>query len=88
MATWCQTYSYLRWQVAGGAARFTFAQLCKTLMAAADYQALARRFHTLFVTGIPAMSFAVGITNLTREAHFVHNSRSKSRTKPRNHHDW
>lgn len=46
-------------QVAGGAARFRFEQLCRATVGAADYQALATRFHTILVTGIPALSLAV-----------------------------
>jgi predicted ATPase len=46
-------------QVAGGAARFSFQQLCRAVLGPADYQALAGRFHTVFITGIPALSLAV-----------------------------
>lgn len=49
----------LRLQVAGSAARFSFQQLCRATLRAADYQALAARFHTVFVTDIPALSLAV-----------------------------
>lgn len=45
-------------QVAGGAARFRFEQLCRATLGAADYQALARRFHTIFLTDVPALSLA------------------------------
>lgn len=40
----------------GGIAKFTFAELCEIPLGAADYIAIARRFHTLFVTGIPKLS--------------------------------
>lgn len=46
-------------QVAGGAAWFSFQQLCRAVLGPADYQALAGRFHTVFITGIPALSLAV-----------------------------
>ena len=46
-------------QVARGAARFSFQQLCRAVLGPADYQALAGRFHTVFITGIPALSLAV-----------------------------
>jgi predicted ATPase len=46
-------------QVAGGAARFSFEQLCRAVLGPADYQALAGRFHTVFIAGIPALSLAV-----------------------------
>ena len=39
-----------------GIARFTFAELCETALGAADYLALARRFHTLVLSGVPAMA--------------------------------
>ena len=39
--------------------RFTFEQLCKALMGAADYQAIAQRFDTLFLTDVPALSLQV-----------------------------
>ena len=46
-------------QAAGGVARFGFLDLCGHPLGAADYMALARRFHTVFVTSIPAMSMQV-----------------------------
>ncbi|MEG9884365.1 MAG: cell division protein ZapE [Hyphomicrobiales bacterium] len=36
-----------------GLAWFSFAQLCRTRLGPADFLALARAFHTIFVTGIP-----------------------------------
>jgi cell division protein ZapE len=41
-----------------GAARFTFAELCGRPLGAADYLALARRFHTLVIDRVPVMDFA------------------------------
>lgn len=46
-------------QVSGDAVRFKFEQLCKALMGAADYQAIAQRFDTLFLTDVPALSMQV-----------------------------
>ncbi len=43
-------------QAARGAARFSFEELCNRPLAAGDYLALARRYHTLFVDNIPKMS--------------------------------
>jgi cell division protein ZapE len=40
---------------AQGVARFTFAELCGRPLAAADYIALARRFHTFVVDDIPVL---------------------------------
>ena len=50
--------SQLTWQcgvqvpeAAGGVAKFGFLDLCGHPLGAADYMALARRFHTVFITG-------------------------------------
>ncbi len=40
---------------ARGTARFTFEELCGRPLGAADYLALARAFHTVILSGIPAM---------------------------------
>jgi cell division protein ZapE len=42
-------------RAAGGAARFTFEELCATALGAADYLALARRYHTVFLDRIPRL---------------------------------
>jgi cell division protein ZapE len=44
-------------QAAGGVARFGFADLCAQPLGASDYMALAQRYHTIIVDGIPAMGF-------------------------------
>ena len=41
---------------ARGTARFTFQELCGRPLGAADYLAIAREFHTVIISGIPAMS--------------------------------
>lgn len=38
-----------------GAARFSFADLCEEPLGAADYLALAKRFHTVFIDHIPVL---------------------------------
>jgi cell division protein ZapE len=42
-------------QAAKGVARFSFDQLCRQPLAAADYLEIARHFHTLLIDRIPAM---------------------------------
>lgn len=42
-------------QAKGGAARFTFKELCENPLAAGDYLALAARYHTVFIDDIPQM---------------------------------
>lgn len=39
-----------------GTARFSFHELCARPLGAADYIAIAREFHTVFITGIPSFS--------------------------------
>ncbi|MGD2133757.1 MAG: cell division protein ZapE [Maricaulaceae bacterium] len=39
----------------GGAARFTFEELCARPLGAADYLALTRRYHTLFIDDVPVL---------------------------------
>ena len=43
----------------GGGAWFDFAELCAAPLGPADYTAVAGRFHTVFVEGVPAMSMQV-----------------------------
>lgn len=45
-------------QAGAGAARFTFAQLCEAPLGAADYAAIAERYHTVFVERVPVMDQA------------------------------
>lgn len=42
-------------QAEKGVARFSFSELCEEARSAADYLALARRFHTVFIDEIPVM---------------------------------
>lgn len=44
-------------QVAQGVARFTFSQLCERPCGAEDYLEIARRYHTVFLQGIPKMGY-------------------------------
>ncbi|HEX4296113.1 MAG TPA: cell division protein ZapE [Rhizomicrobium sp.] len=44
---------------AKGVARFTFDDLCLAPLAAADYLAIARSFHTILIDHIPLLSFAM-----------------------------
>ena len=41
---------------ATGVARFTFADLCEAPLGAADYLAIAKRFHTVILAGIPRLA--------------------------------
>ena len=43
-------------RAAGGMARFTFAELCEAPLGAGDFLAIASRFHTVFLEGIPVMT--------------------------------
>lgn len=43
-------------KAAGGLARTSFAALCGTALGAADYIAIARRFHTLFLEDVPVIA--------------------------------
>lgn len=42
---------------ASGAARFTFAQLCEQPHGAEDYLAIAKRYHTVFLEGVPKLKY-------------------------------
>lgn len=42
-----------------GVARFTFADLCDTPLGAADYLAIAEKYHTFFVQNVPIMNVSV-----------------------------
>ncbi len=42
-------------QCYGGIARFRFSDLCEKALGAADYLAVARRFHTVFISDIPKL---------------------------------
>ena len=42
-------------EAAHGVARFTFAQLCEAPLAAADYLAIARQFHTVLLDHVPML---------------------------------
>lgn len=50
-----------------GVAVFSFKRLCAAALGAADYLAIARRYHTVFVVGIPVM----GPENRNEAARFV-----------------
>ncbi|MEM6761589.1 MAG: cell division protein ZapE [Pseudomonadota bacterium] len=43
-------------RAAGGMARFTFKELCEAPLSAADFLAIANRFHTIFLEGVPVMT--------------------------------
>ena len=42
-----------------GSARFSFSELCARPLGAADYIAIARNYHTVFLTDIPSFSMQV-----------------------------
>lgn len=42
-----------------GVARFTFEYLCGRPVGAADYIAVAKNYHTIFISEIPAMSMEI-----------------------------
>lgn len=44
---------------AEGVARFTYADLCDVPLAAADYLAIAEKYHTIFVQNVPIMNVSV-----------------------------
>jgi cell division protein ZapE len=44
-------------QAAQGVARFSFAELCEQPLGASDYLAIANRFHTVVLDGVPVMDF-------------------------------
>ena len=50
-----------------GVAVFSFARLCRKPLGAADYLAIARHYHTVFIVGIPIM----GPENRNEAARFV-----------------
>lgn len=50
-----------------GVAVFSFARLCRQPLGAADYLAIARRYHTIFLVGIPVL----GPENRNEAARFV-----------------
>jgi len=49
-----RTLSFPR--ASGGLLRATFAELCEEALASQDYLALARRFHTVFLEGVPTLT--------------------------------
>jgi cell division protein ZapE len=49
-----RTLSFPR--ASGGLLRATFSELCDEALGSQDYLALARRFHTVFVEGVPALT--------------------------------
>lgn len=44
-------------KVAKGCARFTFNQLCEQPLGAEDYLSIARKYHTVFLEGVPKMGY-------------------------------
>jgi len=53
---------------AGGVAWFSFAELCQTPLAAADYLALSQHFHTLIISAVPWLGADMGDATLR----FIH----------------
>ena len=51
-----------------GVAVFSFARLCRQPLGAADYLAIARHYHTIFIVGIPVM----GPENRNEAIRFIH----------------
>ena len=51
-----------------GVAVFSFARLCRQPLGAADYLAIARHYHTIFIVGIPVM----GPANRNEAIRFIH----------------
>lgn len=51
-----------------GVAVFSFARLCRQPLGAADYLAVARHYHTIFIVGIPVM----GPANRNEAIRFIH----------------
>lgn len=51
-----------------GAAVFSFARLCRQPLGAADYLAIARHYHTVFIVGIPRL----GPENRNEAIRFIH----------------
>lgn len=47
-------------------ARFSFADLCSRPVGAGDYLAIAKRFHTVFLVGVPVLDTGVRINETRR----------------------
>ena len=47
-------------------ARFSFGDLCSRAVGAGDYLAIAKRFHTVFLTGVPVLDTGVRINETRR----------------------
>lgn len=60
---WCFCVCIIRTvevpQSCNGVARFTFEYLCGRPVGAADYIAVAKNYHTIFISDIPAMSMEI-----------------------------
>ena len=54
-------------EAARGVARFTFQELCARPLGAGDYLAIARRYHTVLLDGVPAL----GETNRNEARRFM-----------------